>query len=100
MLGCGHIDNPIVARPEDANLAAEISQADALVQSALAAALGWANDPQVEGADYGLVGDGVADNTPALRKLFATGNRTIHIAAGDYVTGTLRMPGNTLVLFN
>jgi len=34
----------------------------------------------------------------ALEKLLGSGNRTIHIPAGDYVTGKLQIPPNTALL--
>jgi hypothetical protein len=99
MLGSGDVDSPYVMAPKGADLAAEISLADAAVQSALATQK-FASGPRLEGVTYGLVGDAVTDNTEALRKLLGDGNRTIHIAAGDYVTGSLRIPGNTVLLLD
>lgn len=54
----------------------------------------------VEGSKYGLVGDAVTDNTRAFRALLGTGNRTIHITAGVYVTGKLDIPANTVLLLD
>jgi hypothetical protein len=51
----------------------------------------------VEGSSYGLIGDGKTDNTDAFRRLLGTGKRTIHIAAGDYVTGKLTIPRDTIL---
>jgi hypothetical protein len=51
-----------------------------------------------EAAHMGLVGDGKTDNTAAFEKLLGNGNRTIHIPAGDYVTGKIEIPGNTVLL--
>jgi hypothetical protein len=99
VLGCGGVDNPRITTPKGASLATEISSADAAVKAALAPST-WANGPRFEGATYGLVGDGRTDNTEALRKLLADGHRTIHIAAGDYVTGSLSIPGNTVLLLD
>jgi len=98
MLGRAAAAGPDVTKPKGADLAAEISQADAAVQSALAQEP--ANGPPLEGAAYGLVGDAKTDNTEALRKLLGDGNRTIHIAPGDYVIGSLRIPGNTVLLLD
>jgi hypothetical protein len=99
MLGSGDVDSPSVATPKGADLAAEISRADGAVQSALATQK-FASSPRLEGITYGLVGDAKTDNTGALRKLLGDGNRTIHIATGDYVTGSLRIPGNTVLLLD
>jgi len=99
MLGLGDVDSPSVTTPKGADLATETSRADAAVQSALATQ-GFGSGPRLEGATYGLVGDAKADNTQALRKLLGDGNRTIHIAPGDYVTGSLKIPGNTVLLLD
>jgi hypothetical protein len=99
MLGYGDADSPSVTTPKGADLAAQMSQADAAVQSALATQKS-ASGPRLEGAANGLVGDAKTDNTEALRKLLGDGNRTIHIAPGDYVIGSLRIPGNTVLLLD
>jgi hypothetical protein len=99
MLGGADVDSPHVTTLKGADLAAEITPADAVVQSALTTQT-FASDSRLEGVTYGLVGDGVTDNTEALRKLLGDGNRTVHIAAGDYVTGSLKIPGNTVVLLD
>jgi len=99
MLGSGDADSPSVTTPKGADLAAETSRADAAVQSALATQK-FASGPRLEGVTYGLVGDAKTDNTEALRKLLGDGNRTIDIAPGDYVTGSLRIPGNTVLLLD
>jgi Right handed beta helix region len=52
----------------------------------------------VDGLSYGLLGDGATDNTAAFQNLLSTGNRTIHIPAGDYVTGKLNIPSNTILV--
>jgi len=52
----------------------------------------------VDGAHAGLVGDGRTDNTQAFQRLLGQGNRTIRIAPGDYVTGKLTIPKNTILL--
>lgn len=51
----------------------------------------------VDAASAGIVGDGVTDNTEALRGLLATGNRTIRIPAGDYLTGSLVIGSDTIL---
>jgi hypothetical protein len=98
LFGFGAGDAPPVATPKGADLAREMAQADAAVQSALAQT--FTSGPRLEGATYGLVGDGRTDNTEALRKLLGDGNRTIHITAGDYVIGSLKIPGNTTLLLD
>jgi hypothetical protein len=47
-----------------------------------------------------VVGDGITDNTAALTALFGAGNRTIHVSSGDYVTGKLSIPSNTVLLLD
>jgi hypothetical protein len=54
----------------------------------------------VNGSREGLVGDGHTDNTGVFRRLLGNGGRTIHIAAGDYVTGQLVIPKNTILLLD
>jgi Right handed beta helix region len=55
---------------------------------------------RIDAARMGLVGDGRTDNTAVLQKLLGDGNRTIHIPAGDYVTGKLEIPKNTVLLLD
>jgi hypothetical protein len=62
--------------------------------------LRFATAQSLEGADFGLVGDGTTDNTLAFQLLLGTGNRTIHIAAGDYLTGKLTIPSRTELLLD
>lgn len=52
----------------------------------------------VDGLSFGLLGDGVTDNTAAFTRVLSTGNRTIHVPAGDYVTGKLAIPSNTILV--
>ncbi len=54
----------------------------------------------IDAARMGLVGDGKTDNTAVLQKLLGDGNRTIHIPAGDYVTGKLNIQKNTVLLLD
>jgi hypothetical protein len=54
----------------------------------------------IDAARMGLVGDGKTDNTAVLQKLLGDGNHTIHILAGDYVTGKLEIPKNTVLLLD
>lgn len=54
----------------------------------------------IDATHAGLVGDGKTDNTAALRRLLGDGNRTIHIPAGDYVTGPITIPKNTVLLLD
>jgi hypothetical protein len=53
---------------------------------------------EVDASSYGVVGDGTTDNSAALRRLLAGGNRTIHVRAGDYVTGSLFVEPNTVLM--
>jgi hypothetical protein len=55
---------------------------------------------RIEAASHGAVGDGKTDNTQAFRTLLGAGNRTIHLTAGDYVTGKLAIPSNTILLLD
>ncbi len=55
---------------------------------------------RIEAGSYGAVGDGKTDNTAAFVKLLGSGNRTIHFRAGDYVTGKLTLPANTILLLD
>lgn len=52
----------------------------------------------IDALSYGLVGDGVTDNTVVFRGLLAGGNRTIHVPPGDYVTGVLEFDSNTVLI--
>ena len=52
----------------------------------------------VDGLSYGLARRRRDDNTAAFQNLLSTGNRTIHIPAGDYVTGKLNIPSNTILI--
>lgn len=54
----------------------------------------------VDGSELGLIGDGVTDNTSTFRALLGTGDRTIHISAGVYVTGKLDIPSNTILILD
>jgi len=65
-----------------------------------AAGLRFPESEYVEGAKYGLVGDGSTDNTAAFRALLGHGGRAVHVEAGTYVTGALDIPGNTTLLLD
>lgn len=52
----------------------------------------------IDAGAYGLVGDGKTDNTQRLRELLASGNRTIYVPAGDYLTDRLRILANTRLI--
>lgn len=52
----------------------------------------------VDAVSYGMIGDGVTDNTTAFRNLLAAGNRTIHIPPGDYVTSSVEFAANTRLM--
>jgi polygalacturonase len=51
----------------------------------------------IEASSFGLLGDGITDNTALFKALLGNGNRTIRIEAGDYVTGSLEIPSNTIL---
>ena len=54
----------------------------------------------IDASSAGLIGDGKTDNTAVLQSLLGEGNRTIHIPAGDYLTGHLDIPSNTALLLD
>ena len=88
-----------VTTPDRTTLATEMAAADAIVTTAVAAPA-FATEQRIEGADAGLVGDGRTDNTAAFIRLLGKGQRTIHVPAGDYVTGSLKIPGSTVLLLD
>jgi Right handed beta helix region len=47
-----------------------------------------------------LVGDGKTDNTAALVALFGNGKRTVTIPPGDYVTGSVSIPGDIHIVLS
>jgi hypothetical protein len=101
LLGCGgdRDDLPCVTTPDRADSSITVTAADAAVKSAVAAPK-FAVGRRVEGSSQGLIGNGRTDNTDALRKLLGGGGRTVHIAAGDYLFGSLKIPGNTVLLLD
>jgi hypothetical protein len=99
LLGGGGNDGLTLTTPDHTTLAAEVAAADAVVNLATAKP-SFATDKRIEGSSVGLVGDGITDNTDAFRRLLQGGRRTIHIAAGNYVTGSLIIPGNTVLLLD
>jgi hypothetical protein len=52
----------------------------------------------IDALSYGLIGDGHTDNTQTFRTLLAGGDRTIHVPAGDYVTGRLEFSPRTILV--
>jgi len=66
----------------------------------LADSLRFETAQTVESNDFGLVGDGVTDNTDTFVNLLGTGNRTVHITEGDYVTGKLNIPSRTILILD
>ena len=99
LMGCKNEDFVCVDSPAPAAAAAEAASIEAASNS-MAAAPGFATTEHVEGAKAGLVGDGVTDNTDAFRRLLGKGSRAIHVAAGDYVTGSLDIPGDTVLVLD
>jgi hypothetical protein len=76
----------------------------AMFEAEAAAAVAAADERPIEifaefdGATYGLVGDGRTDNTVMLQSLLAEPNRRVTIPPGDYVTGALTIPSNTILV--
>lgn len=84
------VADPEVAEPDPhyiRQIEAELATADFYVETT----------ETVDALNFGLVGDGVTDNTEAFRNLLSTSHRTIHIPPGDYVTGKFRIPSNTIL---
>ncbi|HEX5460821.1 MAG TPA: right-handed parallel beta-helix repeat-containing protein [Steroidobacteraceae bacterium] len=54
----------------------------------------------IDASSAGLVGDGRTNNTAVLQSLLGSGDRTIHIPAGDYVTDAFEIPPNTALLLD
>jgi hypothetical protein len=75
-------------------------RAPAQAQVQLPSQLNFTADRYVDGARQGLVGDGHTDNTGTFRRLLGGGGATLHIAAGDYVTGQVVIPKNTILLLD
>jgi hypothetical protein len=89
-------DGLAVTTPPAATAATEATTIDAQTSSATSAP-NFPASQYVEASVAGLVGDGTTDNTAAFQSLLAAGNRTIHVPAGDYLTGRLEIPGNTVL---
>lgn len=60
----------------------------------------FATAQYIDASSSNLVGDGKTDNTATLQSLLGSGNRTIHIPSGNYVTGKLQIPSNTALLLD
>jgi len=103
LAGCnGGSDPPLpqVTTPDGNTAQHEISSINAFVSEST-------TGPNFATAQYidassggGLVGDGKTDNSVALQTLLGNGNRTIHIPAGDYLTGQFSIPSNTALLLD
>jgi hypothetical protein len=52
----------------------------------------------VDAQSFGLVGDGTTDNTEVFRNLLSTSHRKVRVPPGDYVTGKIRIPSNTILI--
>ena len=52
----------------------------------------------INAPDYGMIGDGVTDNTIAFQNILAGGNRTIRVPAGDYVTHKVSLQSGTVLI--
>lgn len=91
------------AGPSDAPIDASTIAPDAAAlaaaeQAAATPASSFETAETIDALGYGLVGDGHTDNTQAFRGLLAGGNRTIHVPAGDYVTGRLEFEPRTVLV--
>jgi hypothetical protein len=99
LMGCKSNDVVCVDSPAPAALATEAASIE-VASNSMTAAPGFAIEEHVEAAKAGLVGDGATDNTDAFRRLLGMGNRAIHVPAGDYVTGSLEIPGGTVLVLD
>lgn len=102
LCGCNSSGDPLLPQlstPSPATAQHETSSIDASVSVATRGP-NFVTAQYIEASSVGLVGDGKTDNTAALQGLLGSGNRTIHIPAGDYVTGKLEIPPNTVLLLD
>lgn len=92
LLGCAQTSTPEddTSRPDET----AIAHAEA---AAASNDLTFETTESIEASSYGLNGDGVTDNTSLFQALLGNGNRTIHVTPGDYVTGSLNIPANTIL---
>jgi len=95
------IDPPLsqLSTPDPSTVQHEISSINALAGESTQGP-NFATAQYIDASAAGLVGDGKTDNTAVLQKLLGNGNRTIHIPAGDYLTGHLDIPSNTALLLD
>jgi hypothetical protein len=102
LLGCnsgGDPPLPQLSTPNANTVQHETSSIDAFTSEATGGP-NFATAQYIDASSAGLVGDGKTDNTAVLQGLLGSGNRTIHIPAGDYVTGKLEIPPNTALLLD
>lgn len=90
---------PQVATPDAITAQHEISSINAFTSESTRGP-NFATAQYIDASSAGLVGDGKTDNTAALQNLLGSGDRTIHIPAGDYVTGKLFISSNTALLLD
>jgi Right handed beta helix region len=90
---------PQLTTPSPTTAQHEISSINALASNSTNGP-NFATAQYIDASSAGLVGDGKTDNTAAFQNLLGSGNRTIHIPAGDYVTGKLEIPPNTALLLD
>ena len=90
---------PQLSTPDASTVQHESSDIDAFTSESTRGPT-FATAQYIEASSAGLVGDGKTDNTVALQALLGSGNRTIHIPAGDYVTGKLEIPSNTALMLD
>ena len=102
LAGCNRGNDPPlpqVTTPDENTAQHEISSINALVRESTNGP-NFATAQYIDASSAGLIGDGKTDNTAALAALLGSGNRTIHIPAGDYLTGQFSVPSNTALLLD
>lgn len=102
LCGCGGGNDPPlpqVSTPDASTAEEETAYSNALVNESTASP-NFATAQYIDASSAGLVGDGKTDNTAVLQSLLGSGNRTIHIPAGTYVTGRLVIPSNTALILD
>lgn len=90
---------PQLTTPDATNAQHEIASINASTSESTGGP-NFATAQYIDASSSGLVGDGKTDNTTVLRNLLGSGDRTIHIPAGDYITGKLLIPPNTALLLD
>jgi hypothetical protein len=83
-----------LVRPLDEQATAQARAAETAVD------LWFETGQTIEAVDAGAVGDGRTDNTAAFQRMLAGGYRTVHVVAGEYLTGKLEIESNTMLLLD